>query len=157
MDKQTFAWIMGGFFSLFLFFFFYLSKRLFCLEPPFNCLWMSFSWFGLMLLVFQMLMPFYTDGKSNFKVHLRCYCVESYNWQVKLGCFCKSADVYKLVLILNSTFFFKTICSESSHLLVRMQINTLKRKLDIELYAKKIPHNHVFWPLQGWEIYFCFY
>lgn len=95
------------FFLFFFSFFFYLSKRLFCLEPPFNCLWMSFSWFGLMLLVFQMLMPFYTDGKSNFKVHLRCYCVESYNWQVKLGCFCKSADVYKLVLILNSTFFLK--------------------------------------------------
>lgn len=44
-----------------------------CLEPPFNCLWMSFSWFGFrMFLVFQMLMLSYTDGKSNFKVHILC-------------------------------------------------------------------------------------
>lgn len=51
----------------------FLKQKAFlvCWELPFNCLWMSFSWFGLML-VFQMLMLFYTDGRSNFKVHILC-------------------------------------------------------------------------------------
>ena len=59
---------MGGFF----FFFFTEKKAFLCVWSRLSTAWMSFSWFGLMLSGFQMLIPLHTDGRSNFKVCILC-------------------------------------------------------------------------------------
>lgn len=57
-----------------------------------------------MLLVFQMQMLFYTDGKSNFKVHILCRKLQLTS---KIRMFSRLVVVSMLVWIVNSTIWLK--------------------------------------------------